>query len=98
VRQSRGPTRAQIWRRRIAAIGAVLLAGAAAVAGVAVALPHAEEAAPPPPPPPPPPKPFRVIFPEGFTRAQMVGRVQAVAKIARRSSAARRVGRECRSR
>jgi UPF0755 protein len=32
--------------------------------------------------PPPPPKPFRVIFPEGFTRAQMAARVAAVAKIA----------------
>jgi len=32
--------------------------------------------------PPPPPKPFRVVFPEGFTRAQMAERVQAVAKIA----------------
>ena len=31
---------------------------------------------------PPPPKPFRVVFPEGFTRAQMAERVQAVAKIA----------------
>jgi UPF0755 protein len=29
-------------------------------------------------------KPFRVIFPEGFTRAQMTQRVQAVAKIAKR--------------
>jgi peptidoglycan lytic transglycosylase G len=32
--------------------------------------------------PPPPPKPFRVVFPEGFTRALMAQRVQAVAKIA----------------
>ena len=32
----------------------------------------------------PPPKPFRVVFPEGFTRAQMAERVAAVAKIARR--------------
>ncbi len=30
----------------------------------------------------PPPKPFRVVFPEGFTRAQMADRVAAVAKIA----------------
>jgi uncharacterized YceG family protein len=29
---------------------------------------------------------FRVLFPEGFTRAQMVARVQAVAKIAERES------------
>jgi len=30
----------------------------------------------------PPPKPFKIVFPEGFTRAQMAQRVQAVAKIA----------------
>src|SRR3954451_14298864 len=35
-----------------------------------------------PPPPPPPPHAYRVVFPEGFTRAQMVARVGAVAKIA----------------
>ena len=29
---------------------------------------------------------FRVLFPEGFTRAQMAARVQAVAKIAERES------------
>jgi len=32
--------------------------------------------------PPPPPKPFRIVFPEGFTRVQMAVRVKAVAKIA----------------
>ncbi|MGH3050512.1 MAG: endolytic transglycosylase MltG [Gaiellaceae bacterium] len=31
----------------------------------------------------PPPKPFRVVFPEGFTRAQMAQRVAVVAKIAK---------------
>ena len=31
---------------------------------------------------PPPPKPFRVVFPEGFTRAQMAARITAVDKIA----------------
>jgi UPF0755 protein len=31
---------------------------------------------------PPPPKPFRIIFPEGFTRLDMAARVQAVARIA----------------
>jgi UPF0755 protein len=35
-----------------------------------------------PPPPPPPPKPFRIVFPEGFTREQMAARVKVVAKIA----------------
>jgi peptidoglycan lytic transglycosylase G len=37
---------------------------------------------PPPPAPPPPPKPFRILFPEGFSRAEMGGRVKVVAKIA----------------
>ena len=37
-----------------------------------------------PPPPPPPPHAYRVIFPEGFSRAQMAARVGAVAKIAER--------------
>jgi len=64
-----------------------LLAFVAVVGGIGAAvwwaIPDREEAAPPPPPPPPPPpKPFRVIFPEGFTRAQMVDRVGAVKKIA----------------
>jgi uncharacterized YceG family protein len=34
-------------------------------------------------------KPFHVVFPEGFTRAQMAGRVAAVAKIAQRERHAR---------
>jgi UPF0755 protein len=33
---------------------------------------------------PPPPKPFRIVFPEGFTRVQMGIRVKVVAKIAAR--------------
>ena len=36
----------------------------------------------PPPAPPPPPKPFHIVFPEGFTRAQMAERVKVVANIA----------------
>ena len=36
------------------------------------------------PPPPPPPKPFKIVFPEGFTRAQMAQRVGVVARIADR--------------
>ena len=35
-------------------------------------------------PPPPPPKPLRIVFPEGFTRAQMAARTSAVATIARK--------------
>ncbi|MDX6475552.1 MAG: hypothetical protein QOH95_1063 [Gaiellaceae bacterium] len=81
VRHSRGPSRKQILRRRIAALAAILAALAALVAAVVVALPHVHKTKALPPPPPPP-KPFRVVFPEGFTRAQMTDRVRAVAKIA----------------
>ena len=39
---------------------------------------------PPPPTVAAPPKPFRIVFPEGFTREQMAARVTAVAQIAQR--------------
>jgi UPF0755 protein len=74
-----------VHRRRIVAVSVVLLAVVAGIAAVAVALPRTHHT-----PPattvlaPAAPKPFRVIFPEGFTRAQMADRVQAVAKIAKR--------------
>jgi UPF0755 protein len=84
VRQPRGPSPQQILRRRIVALTAVLVAVAAVIVAVVIALPHVHKTEALPPPPPPPPKPFRVIFPEGFTHVQMVQRVQAVAKIARR--------------
>jgi uncharacterized YceG family protein len=77
------PSREQIRRRRLVALTAIVVGIAVAVAAVVVAIPHVHhtKAAPPPPPPP---KPFRVIFPEGFTRKQMAERVSAVAAIARR--------------
>jgi UPF0755 protein len=78
------PSPEQARRRRVVALGAIVICVALAVVAVAVALPHVHRTKAAPPPPPPPPKPFRVIFPEGFTRAQMVGRVSAVAKIAAR--------------
>src|SRR4051794_11054464 len=81
------PSPDQLRRRRVAALGAIVICVALAVAAVAVALPHVHHTkAAPPPAPPPPPKPFRVIFPEGFTRAQMADRVGAVAKIATRKA------------
>jgi UPF0755 protein len=79
-----GPTRAQIRRRRIVALGGGVIAVVLVVVAVVVALSHIHKKAAPPPAPPPPPKPFRVIFPEGFTRAQMAERVGAVAQIAER--------------
>ena len=78
---SRDPTDKQVRRRRIAAVVVFLLVAAAAV-GVAVAAVHHHHEAATPPQPPPPPKPFRIVFPEGFTRAQMAVRVKDVAKIA----------------
>jgi uncharacterized YceG family protein len=70
-------------RRTIALVVALLVAGAVAVGAVAVVRSHSSEAAPPPPPPPPPPpKPFRIVFPEGFTRRQMAERITAVDAIA----------------
>ena len=41
------------------------------------------ESSAPPPPTMPAPKVLRIVFPEGFTRAQMIDRVGAVRKIAR---------------
>jgi peptidoglycan lytic transglycosylase G len=68
----------------VVALGALVIAVVLVVAAVALALPHLHKKAAPPPPPPPPPKPFRVVFPEGFTRAQMTDRVTAVSRIAAR--------------
>jgi uncharacterized YceG family protein len=84
-RRRHRPSPQQIRRRRLVALGVVVVAVAAVVVAVVAAMPHVHKAAPPPAPPPPP-KPFRVIFPEGFTRAQMADRVAAVAKIAHRKS------------
>jgi UPF0755 protein len=78
-------TPAQIRRRRVTALALIVLAVAAAVVAVAVALPHSHKAAPPTTTALlPPPKPFRIVFPEGFTRTTMAERVAAVAKIAER--------------
>jgi UPF0755 protein len=84
VKKPRGPTPEQIRRRRMAALIGILVALVAVVIAVVVALPHVRGSNPPTPAVAVPPKPFRVIFPEGFTRAQMAERVQAVAKIAER--------------
>ena len=78
-------TPGQIRRRRITALTVAGLAVAAAIVAVAVALPRDHKAAAPTTTVlPPPPKPFRIVFPEGFTRSTMADRVAAVAKIAER--------------
>jgi peptidoglycan lytic transglycosylase G len=89
TRRRPAPTRERIRRRRAVALGVVVLGLVAVIAAVA-AVPHVHRhhAAPPPPPPP---KTYRVVFPEGFTRAQMAERVDAVAAIARRERHGRRV-------
>ncbi|MFL5963211.1 MAG: endolytic transglycosylase MltG [Gaiellaceae bacterium] len=84
VERPRGPSPEQIRRRRLVALLAIVAALIAVVVAVVVALPHVRGSHAATPVIPPPPKPFRVIFPEGFTRAQMTERVQAVAKIAAR--------------
>jgi UPF0755 protein len=84
VRRPRGPSPEQIRRRRVVALLAVVAAIVAIVVAVIVAVPHVHSHHALPPPPPPAPKPFRIVFPEGFTRAQMAVRVRDVAKIAER--------------
>jgi peptidoglycan lytic transglycosylase G len=75
-------SRGRIMRRRFAALAGVIVA-ALAVIGL-VKLASGGKSAPPPPTTTAvaAPKPFRIIFPEGFTREDMAHRVQVVAKIA----------------
>jgi peptidoglycan lytic transglycosylase G len=73
--------RRTVLARRLAVLAALLLAGLAVFGIVKLASrgsgkPAATTLAAP--------KPFRVVFPEGFTRVEMAQRVQAVAKIAHR--------------
>jgi uncharacterized YceG family protein len=82
----RGPTPEQIRKRRLTALG-LSVGGVLAVAVVIlVALPHVRHKSAAPPPAPTAPEEFRIVFPEGFTRAQMAKRVTDVAKIAERKS------------
>lgn len=78
----RGTLKPEHRRRRLAAGLALVLAAVAA--GVSVAATRHGSKPPPPPAPPPPPKPFRIVFPEGFTRVEMGVRVRKVAQIAER--------------
>jgi UPF0755 protein len=78
-----GPSRGRILVRRVVAL-ALLVGLVALVAGSAWAVFGGgdEEAAPPPAQVAPAPKPLRIIFPEGFTRAQMSVRIDEVNGIA----------------
>jgi UPF0755 protein len=82
-RQPKRTPRSVVYRRRIVAL--VVLVAAFAIAWFAVASVGGNDKKPPPAPTVvPPPKPFRIVFPEGFTRAEMAARTSAVAAIARR--------------
>lgn len=72
-----------VRRRRAVAIGAIVLVLVAVAVAVAIAAPHFHRKHTVPPPPPPP-HAYKVVFPEGFTRGQMIDRVGAVAKIAQK--------------
>jgi peptidoglycan lytic transglycosylase G len=84
----RPASRQKLARRIVAVLGlAVVLGGGAYVAGAVFGGSSASrtvDATTPSVSTIPPPKPFRVVFPEGFTRAQMAERVQVVARIAHR--------------
>jgi UPF0755 protein len=73
-------SRRRIVGRRLGALAVVLVAGLAVFGLVKVA--GRKSSAPPPATTVAPPKPFRIVFPEGFTRVDMAERVRAVAKIA----------------
>ena len=82
----KGPSPELIRRRRLIALTAIVGAVFVAVILIFVALPQIKTKHATPPPAPVAPKPFRIVFPEGFTRAQMAVRVHDVARIARRKS------------
>jgi UPF0755 protein len=82
-RPPRRTPRSVVWRRRLVAL--VVLVAGFAVAWFAVAsVGGNDKSKPPTTTVVAAPKPFRVVFPEGFTRRQMAARVTAVAKIAQR--------------
>jgi len=83
---SRRPLSSRIRRRRIAALlaGTAVLAVAAGVSVVAVRRHQRPARVLAPAPAQAPGRQFRIVFPEGFTRAQMGVRVRDVARIAAR--------------
>ena len=85
-----GPPPRQVSRRRILARRIAALAGVLVAALVVVGVVKLADRRSAPPAPTTTaivrPKPFRIIFPEGFTREEMAARVAAVATIAERKS------------
>src|SRR5215471_12973553 len=87
IRRPKGPSKEQIRRRRLVALVAIVGAIVIAIVAIVVAFPHVHHTAkkvvttavvaP---------RPFRIVFPEGFTRSQMSVRVRDVGRIPRRKS------------
>ena len=82
-RPPRRTPRSVVYRRRLGAL-AVLVAAIAAVWFIVASVKGGNDTKTQPTVPVAAPKPFRIVFPEGFTRAQMAQRVSAVAKIAQK--------------
>ena len=72
------PPRAVVMRRRLVALGILL----AALIGLGFAVAGVRDRGHKQPKPVAAPEPFRIVFPEGFTRLQMADRVKSVAEIA----------------
>jgi len=91
IGRHRGPTRSQLLVRRVVALVfvAAVLGGLGWGALAAVDRLRGDTAAPPTTVTPLPPKPFRIVFPEGFTRAQMAARITSVDGIAHRERGVR---------
>ena len=83
-RPPRRPPKAVVYRRRLVALAVVAAAFLIAWFAVGSVGGNDERRAPTTTAAVAPPKPFRIVFPEGFTREQMAQRVTAVAGIARR--------------
>jgi UPF0755 protein len=80
TRPRRRTSRAVVYRRRLVAVG--VLAAGFAIAWFAVKAVGGGSGKPATTAVALPPRPFRIVFPEGFARAQMAERVSAVARIA----------------
>jgi UPF0755 protein len=82
---SRARSGSRVFVRRIVALVAVAACIAGLALGARIALEEIRDSGPETVAnPPPPPKPLRIIFPEGFTRAEMAQRITAVNRIARK--------------
>ena len=83
-RPPRRTPRSVVWRRRLVALGLLVAGFVAAFFAVSSIGGNDKAKEPATTAVVAPPKPFRIVFPEGFTRRQMGARVTAVAQIAKR--------------